>query len=178
VARRSALDWHLTRVRLSSGGVRLVLLTGLPATGKTTLGEHMATEHGFVHLDFEDMGTLGRFWKFDERGFRKQLAPLKTQKRDVVVTWGFAPDVQLRCVTFMRSLGFDWVWLDGDRDAAHRVFTARATASEEAWQIQMGKVNVYIDPNLDRLRPRIIDPFDAAGRLRPTAEVAAEVLDT
>jgi hypothetical protein len=59
----------------------------------------------------------------------------------IVVTWGFMPDVQVRCVTFMRSPGFDWVWLDGDRDAAHRIFTARATVSAEAWRTQIGKVS-------------------------------------
>jgi hypothetical protein len=83
----------------------------------------------------------------------------------------------------MRSLGFNWVWLDGDREAAHRAYTARgpgfdapgvAEAYEQDWVTQLDKIVSYID--FDALDLRVVDPFDQGGRFRPTAEVAAEVL--
>ncbi len=153
--------------------MRLLLITGIPGTGKTTIGDHLAEHHGFRHIDFET-ADLVRFWQYGERGFRKQLSALKQQKQDTVATWGFVPDAQLGMVKLMRSLGFEWVWLDGDRAAARRVFVARATVPEHLLDVQMQKIATYID--LDKLRPRIVNPFDGMGTFRPVPEVAADVL--
>ena len=35
-----------------------LLITGVPGTGKTTVGDYLASEYGFVHLDFE-RGSAG-----------------------------------------------------------------------------------------------------------------------
>jgi hypothetical protein len=153
--------------------VRLLLLTGIPGTGKTTLGNYLVEHHGFRHLDFET-STLPQFWQFGERGFRKQVAALKQQAQDTVVTWGFVPNSQLGMVKFMRSLGFEWIWLDGNRAAARRVFLARGTVSEELLDIQMEKIAAHVD--LNALRPRIVNPFDEHGNFRPVERVVADVL--
>lgn len=153
-----------------------LLITGIPGTGKTTAGDYLAERHGFQHLDFEDMETLHPFMQFGERGFRKQLAALKQTKRDTVVTWGFVPDAQLGAVLLMRSLGFEWIWLDGDHDAARRVFLERGTVPEAALDVQMAKIARHID--LDKLRPRIVNPFDENGNFRPIDAVVASVLRT
>jgi hypothetical protein len=153
--------------------VALLLITGIPGTGKTTLGNYLAEHHGFRHLDFET-GALARFWRFGERGFRARLAAAKRRTRNIVVTWGFVPDSQLDMVRAMRSLGFDWIWLDGDRAAARRAFIARGTVSVQMLDAQMERIAEHID--LATLRPRIVDPFDSAGRFRPLEEVAAELI--
>jgi hypothetical protein len=153
--------------------VRLLLLTGIPGTGKTTLGNYLAEHHSFRHLDFET-STLPQFWQFGERGFRKQVAALKQQTQDTVSTWGFVPDSQLGMVKLMRSLGFEWIWLDGNRAAARRVFLARGTVSEELLDVQMAKIAAHID--LDKLRPRIVNPFDRMGNFRPLEEIVEELL--
>jgi gluconate kinase len=151
----------------------LILLTGIPGTGKTTVGNHLAAEHGFRYLDFEDIATLRRMLQFGERGFRKQIAALKQRNQDTVVSWGFVPDSQLGTVRAMRGLGFEWVWLDGDRDAARRMFLQRGTVSEELLDVQMAKIDRFLD--LDKLKPRIINPFDDNGNFRDLEVLAAEI---
>jgi replicative DNA helicase len=39
----------------------LLLITGIPGTGKTTYGDNFAKEFGFLHHDLEDNQTLNRF---------------------------------------------------------------------------------------------------------------------
>ena len=154
--------------------MKLILVTGIPGTGKTTIGDYLSDNRSFRHIDFEDGETLGRMVRFGDRGFRKEIARLRQQKQDVVVTWGFVPDLQLGMVKLMRGLGFDWVWLDGDRAAARRVFLERGTVAEELLDIQMEKIARHID--LAALKPRIVNPFDRDGHFRPLETVAAEVV--
>ncbi len=153
--------------------MRLILLTGIPATGKTSVGEHLAAEHGFRHLDFEDTRTRMVFWQFGACGFRKQLGALRQRRWDTVATWRPVPDLQLDALRLMRSHGFECVWFDGNRDAAHRVFMHRGSVSEQDWANQMQRIDAYID--LKTLRPRIVNPFDETGCFRPLSEVAADV---
>jgi hypothetical protein len=99
---------------------------------------------------------------------------MEQASQDVVVTWGFVPDVQLSMVETMRSLGFEWVWLDGNRDAARTAFLARGDVSEQLLDVQMGKIAECLD--LDVLKPRVVNPFDAHGSFRMVADVAADVV--
>jgi hypothetical protein len=150
-----------------------LLITGVPGMGKTTLGNHLAEHHGFRHHDFET-AALWRFWRFGKRGFRTRLAAAKVLRHNIVITWGFVPDAELDMVRAMRSFGFEWIWLDGDRAAARRAFLARGTVSEEVLDLQMQRIAEYID--LETLRPRIVNSFDSRGEFRPLEEIAAELL--
>lgn len=40
---------------------KLLLITGVPATGKTTIGDFLQDKLGFKHIDFEDGVSLQRF---------------------------------------------------------------------------------------------------------------------
>jgi adenylate kinase family enzyme len=153
--------------------MKLLLLTGIPGTGKTTVANFLVEQHDFRLLDFEDVPTLSRYWQFGTRGFRTQLKTLKQRGQDIVVDWGFVPSAHLDMVKFMRSLGFEWIWLDGDREAAHRAFTKRGTVGEQAWQIQL-KAIAHID--LVALNPRVVDPFYSTGEFRAVEDVVSELL--
>jgi hypothetical protein len=156
--------------------MKLMLITGVPGTGKTTLGCHLAKQHGFRHIDFEreDGLELKRFWRFGERGFRTQVKTLKLKKQDVVVTWGFVPDRQLEKAKAMRSAGFEWIWTDGDRAAARRVFVARGTVEEPLFDAQIKRIETFINPA--QLGIRVVNPFDSIGNFRPLEEIADELL--
>jgi hypothetical protein len=153
--------------------VKLILLTGIPGTGKTTIGGYLADHRGFRHLDFEDGISLPRMVGHGEVDLREQVAALKQQGIDVVVSWGFVPDLQLVVVKLMRRLGFDWVWLEGDRDAARRAFLARGGVAEYLLDIQMEKIDRHV--NIEALKPRIVNPCDGRGAFRPLPDVAAAV---
>ena len=151
---------------------RRLLITGIPATGKSTIGDYLAGKHGFVHLDFESAPTLGRYVR---SGIVPDVEALLSVDRDTVITWGFVPDVQLGAVQALRDAGFEWIWFDGDRVAATRAFVRRATVPVAALNVQMGKIDQHID--LALLQPRIINTFDGRGRFRSKGEIAADVLE-
>src|SRR5215471_15479739 len=106
----------------------LLLITGIPGTGKTTYGNEFARELGFLHYDLEEEQTLNHFLADPVEFIRKA----STGNKNVVVTWGFVPDDE-RSVSLaqqFRIAGFDWIWFDGNRPAALREFLKRATVQE------------------------------------------------
>jgi hypothetical protein len=139
------------------------------------MGNYLAASCDFRHFDFEHLATLKRFIGGGKSGLCRQLAKLKREKQPVVITWGFVPDVQLRLVLLLRSQGFDWVWLDGDREASHRAFMERSTVSEGLYRVQMAKIEQCIDPQMARLRPRVVSPF-VDGKFRPKEAIATELI--
>lgn len=155
--------------------LRLLLLTGIPATGKTRIGDHLRDQHGFRHLDFEQMPTLQRYLNRDEPGLRQRIEALRKSGRDVVVTWGFVPDTQLRFVLLLRSLGFKWVWFDGDRHSALREYLNRGSEQQD-WDRQLAKIEVHIDPHIDSLAPAVVNTFDDMGRFRQRDEIASQLI--
>ena len=40
---------------------KLILITGIPGTGKTCYGKRFAEKSGFIHHDLEDADTFDRF---------------------------------------------------------------------------------------------------------------------
>jgi adenylate kinase family enzyme len=82
----------------------LLLVTGIPGTGKTWYGDKFAEEFGFVHYDLEEQQTLNRF----ASNPAQFIADAVSQKRNAVVTWGFVPDHQpsIEAVLQFRNSGF------------------------------------------------------------------------
>ena len=74
----------------------------------------------------------------------------------------------------MQAQGFEWIWFDGNRDAARRAFVARGDVSAAALEIQMRAIARHID--LGRLQPQLLNTFKTSGEFRPLTEIAAELL--
>jgi adenylate kinase family enzyme len=149
----------------------LLLITGIPGTGKTTYGDKFAKEFGFLHHDLEDQQTLNRF----VANPAQFIGELLNEKKNVVVTWGFGPDDEpsVSLVLQLRSAGFKWIWFDGNRPAALREFQKRATVQEIALYVQMYRVEK--SRIVERLKPTVINPFDDRGQFKPTKELLAEI---
>ena len=161
--------------RIHPGSARLLLLTGIPATGKTRIGNRLSEGYGFNHLDFEDPTTLDTYLGQGEAGFRRAVRELKKAGGDVVITWGFLPDVQLVFVRALRSLGFTWVWFDGNRAAARREYLWVGRV-EAALDRQMERIQANIDPHMARLAPAVVNTFDDTGQFREPDEIVTELL--
>jgi adenylate kinase family enzyme len=148
----------------------LLLITGIPGTGKTSYGNRFAKELSFVHVDLEDQQTLTAL-AYDPAQF---IAQLKGYRRSVVVTWGFAPDeVQTAIVLQFRSAGFKWIWFDGNRPAALREFQKRGTVAKELFDLQMERIeNSRI---VERFQPAIINTFDQDGKFKPADRLLDEI---
>jgi len=134
-------------------GRRLLLITGTPGTGKRQLGAYLESEREFVHVDLDSRRTRAQFLRGGEDELRRELASVTTSTRKVVVTWTFASETQLAYVEVMRDLGFEWVWMDGDRGAAYDSFV-----DENA-----------TDP------PRFVDAFEAESRFRALEALVGEL---
>jgi adenylate kinase family enzyme len=62
----------------------LLIIIGIPGTGKTWYGDKFAADFGFVHYDLEDDQTRNRFFPNPQ----KFIADAIAQKKKLVVTWG------------------------------------------------------------------------------------------
>jgi len=149
----------------------LLLITGIPGTGKTTYGNKFAVEFGFLHRDLEDQETLNHLVADPPKFIRGLLR----ENRNVVVTWGFAPDDQASpyLVQLFREAGFQWIWFDGNRPAALREFQRRGTVSERDLYVQMHRIeNSRV---VERLKPIVINSFDEHGQFKPANELLEEI---
>jgi hypothetical protein len=151
----------------------LLLITGIPGTGKTCYANKFAREFGFLHHDLEDpqTRTLDRF----NANPAQFIGELLKGEKNVVVTWGFGPDCErsVFLVRELRSAKFKWIWFDGNRPAALREFQRRATVREVDFYLQMYRIEK--SGIVEQLKPTVINPFDDRGQFKPTRELLAEI---
>jgi hypothetical protein len=89
---------------------------------------------------------------------RQRVRQLLDERRDVVITWGFVPDSQLRAVLELRGLGFEWLWFDGDRELALKNYLSlRRTRSD--WDRQLGKGRAVHRPTVADSRASNREPL-------------------
>ena len=147
---------------------RLLLLTGIPGTGKTTIGEYLERSHGFRHVNREI---------HDPREFTDDPgAFLRRSEDDVVATWGFRPTAHedLHGVIGLCTLGFKGVWLDGPRPWALTQILKARPESESDFYLQMR--NIEASGIRKTLGFPVVNPFGTTGHVRDKAEIARESL--
>ena len=149
----------------------LLLITGIPGTGKTQYGDKFAKEFGFLHYDLEDQPTCDEFVANPV----KFIGELLNEEKNVVVTWGFGPDDEpsVSLVLQLRGAGLKWIWFDGNRPAALREFQKRATVQEIAFYAQMYRIEK--SRIVERLKPAVVNSFDNGGQFKSTNELLAEI---
>ncbi len=151
-----------------------LLITGIPATRKTTLGNHLSRYHGFFHLDVEEMLSRGLPQELNGCDTWHDIAVrLAAMARPVVISWGFMPGADDAKIRLLQSYGYKLIWFDGNRDAARREFIKRGTVPVSLLDLQMERIN---NMDLSSLDPVIIDTFDDEGEVLPVEDVAALVL--
>lgn len=125
---------------------KLILLSGIPASGKSSYGQWLAREKGFLHLDVEKNGVLAKAGlepvfheTFQSRDVMPFVRTLRSRERHVAVDWGFPP----HCLWVIQALGragVDLWWFDGDREAARKAFLKRGTVAVANLDRQMGAI--------------------------------------
>jgi hypothetical protein len=96
----------------------VILLSGYPATGKTSYADWLGQHRGFAVLHLEDDAAARSGFTGDPAGF------VLGCPRPSVIDWGCNPS-QLGSVRQAQQAGADAWWFDGDRVAARRAFLAR-----------------------------------------------------
>lgn len=149
---------------------KLILIAGIPGTGKTYMGNFLAKHHGFKHFDVEAGDLHRRLWCDPSNTIDYFLEGAG----DVVVTWGLAPDpYQTEIVDKFKKRGLKLVWFDGNRDAALREYIKRGSPVED-FHAQMGRIEGFKE-NLDSLKPIRIDSFDKNGKFKPPEVILEEI---
>ena len=113
---------------------RLLLICGLPATGKTTFGDWLRDTHGYLHLDLESRACLAsnglphfwpeRIWNLDESELTAFFAYLRLLNRGTVMTWAFHTDL-IPLVGDLVQHGCQPWWFEGDRLASRKAHGMR-----------------------------------------------------
>ncbi len=149
---------------------KLILITGIPGTGKTTYGSEFASQHGFVHYDLEVEETLNQLLSDPGRFIDGMLQG----EKNVVATWGFLPnEQQVEAVRQFQAKGFELIWFDGNRRAALREFIRRGDVPETLFHIQMYRIEE--SKVIQHIAPMIIDPFDENEKLKDAAVILREI---
>lgn len=154
----------------------ILLVCGVPGTGKSTFSSWLAREKAFLHLDvdapgaLEQAGLLGpwREMLLATGSHRPFLEALHDRACPVVLDWGFPPE----CLYRVRQLQNDGVilwWFDGDRPAALRQFLKRGTVPEELFYVQMEKIQRF--KVLDKLKPHVVRSFREDGTIYSPEEI-------
>lgn len=147
----------------------LLLLTGIPGTGKTTYGAVFADQFGFINYDLEEKANLSRL-ATNATGFIQET----TRHERVVVTWGFLPDAgQISLVLQFREAKFKLIWLDGNRPAALAAFRGRGTVPEILFYAQMFRIEQ--SRVVEQIQPTVLNPFDAKGNFKSAGELLREI---
>jgi hypothetical protein len=166
--------------RAAENRAKVLLLSGIPASRKTSFGRWLERERGFVHLDVETPGVLER------HGLRPEWDALFTQgpgsliarlAGPTVIDWGFPP----HCLPFVRSLvtaGVQPWWFGGDWDAAENSYAAAKrplanfTRQKAAIQANWADIEAVFSPNVLRViepGPTFVGPEVIAQRVLGTA---------
>ena len=148
----------------------IVLVSGIPAVGKSTYGRWLYEAKGVLNIDLENEG-LERHGLADAWAISTSSAPaspdafvqaLRKLDCPVVVDWGY-PMGWLPFVKAMHSVGVTAWWLDGDRAVARRRFVLRGTVSIQAPEVQMRGINAADKELRDFYGDRWLDIVRADG---------------
>ncbi len=156
-----------------------ILIVGIPGTGKTTIGNYLRDNRGFMHIDMESEDNIPEAFE-KPQDFVKRLENISG---DLVVTWGFVPIEQfINLIDKLKKLGFRVIWFDGNREFARKAFMERNKQHGEEFlaksmddlHVQMTRINE--SDVIKKIDPKVIDTFDANGTFRPYEDIVKDVL--
>jgi hypothetical protein len=153
----------------------IIMLSGIPATGKSTFARYLAREHGFAHYDLErnprgwPHPELKETWDSSQTAF---LAQVRQCHDWVVLDWGF-PVSCLALVDELRAEGVRLIWFDGDISRARQKFLERGSCKGpvEGFDRQVAAIHKAGYPAL--LNCVVIPALAASGEFLELSEIAA-----
>jgi hypothetical protein len=149
----------------------VILLSGIPATSKSTFARYLVRERGFAHYDLEcdprgwPHPELKETWDKDRSNFVTQV---RRHHARVALDWGF-PVSCLSWVSELRTQDVQLIWFDGEitraRDAYERRGGIGSVFDEQVKAIKLAgypsSLNCLVVPALsangDFLDPRQIE---------------------
>jgi hypothetical protein len=152
----------------------LLLLTGIPGTGKTTVAEYLVAHHGYTHFDREQFDQWPKYLQvLWIRALPLFVWFVIQRYRQVVISWGFLPLMDNYEIRQLIDYGFRMIWFDGEREVARREFLKRGTATEEEFDAQVQRIERLHLATFPHVR---VDPFGDDRQFVPVEERVARVL--
>jgi hypothetical protein len=105
----------------------IILLAGIPATGKSEFARYLARDHGFAHYDMESYPggwphpELKGKWDTDRPAF---VAQVRQHHDRIILDWGF-PVSCLSLVKELQAQGVQLIWFAGDVARAREAYVLR-----------------------------------------------------
>jgi hypothetical protein len=153
---------------------QLILLTGIPGTGKTTVARYLVQQQGFTHFDREVFDQWPRYLRtLWIRALPLFVALITLRYRRVVISWGFLPAIDNIEIRRLIEMGFVMVWFDGEREVARREFLRRGTVSEEEFDVQVSRIEQLHLETFPHLK---LDPFGPDRQFLPTETIVERIL--
>jgi hypothetical protein len=129
------IDGMNARSGLSHPRSNTLLLSGIPASLKSTYAGWLEREKGFSHLDFDELlwgkGQQRKLRSIDtlQRSIPSFIEETRRRALPTVMDWGF-PSESLQTVGMFKEAGAELWWFDGNRQAARVSFINRARETE------------------------------------------------
>jgi hypothetical protein len=161
------------------------LISGIPASGKTTFCKWLEEKKGFLHLDVEKPGVLDRHglttaWNtlFDASATAAPfIEALEKFNRPVLIDWGFPPE----CLDTVRKLSEAGVmlwWFAADWAVARRKFKERGTIPLGLFDIQIREIEAAL-PQINALFASHVEyVLPSTGIYTPPEKIWESMLDT
>jgi hypothetical protein len=162
------------------------LISGIPASEKSTFCRWLEEKKGFLHLNVEEDGVLNRHGLAAEWlalfGASASAAPftdsLDRAGRPVVIDWGFPPE----CLNTVRKLSEGGVmlwWFAADWAVARRKFIERGGKGPvEGFDIQIRKIEAAL-PEINALFGSHVEyALPSTGHYTPPNKIWESMIDT
>jgi len=153
----------------------VILLAGIPATGKSTFARHLVREHGFAHYDLEcnprswPIPELKEVWDVDRTAFATRIRQAHAR---VVLDWGF-PVSCLHWVQKLREQNVRLIWFDGHIDRAREIFVQRGGIDVTCFDKQVAELQQAGCPR--SLNCLIIPALTASGHLLDPNQIESKI---
>jgi hypothetical protein len=161
------------------------LISGIPASEKSSFSRWLEEKKGFLHLDVEKTGVLDRYglataWAtlFDAgTSAAPFVQSLEKFKRPVAIDWGFPPE-HLNTVRKLFEAGVMLWWFAADWTVARRKFQLRRYPHVQDFDIQIRKIEAAL-PEINTLfRSHVEYALPSTGIYTPPETIWKSMLDT
>jgi hypothetical protein len=161
------------------------LISGIPASGKSTFCRWLEEKKGFLHLDVEKPGVLDRYGLATAWGtlFAADstatpfIEVLDKFKRPVAIDWGFPPE-HLNTVRKLFDGGVMLWWFAADWAVARRKFEIRRYPHVQAFDIQIRKIKDSLPEISALFRSHVEYALPSTGIYTPPDKIWESMLDT
>ena len=161
---------------------RIILVSGIPASGKSSFCRWLEAVKGFFHLDvensqtdFQKLSLAQSFSRCVTIGTTETfLRDLEAVGKPAVVDWGFPPEC-LPIVRKLKASGVEVWWFDADAKAAREAFIKRGGISLVAFDRQTTKIQHILTDILSVFNPNVICALGRDGKYLSPEDIYSRV---